>query len=85
MIQVDEWAEWIDAVIPECGIPTAHLPDEVVEVPFLLGIDSRTVEGKPRYGGLFVSLNFGGEKNKPLTQDQRAYVVESVKYALDSL
>lgn len=91
MNRVTEHAEWTSAgalpgaeVIPY--IHTLHLPDDVVQTPFLLCLDSRTNAENPRMGGYWFTLNYGDQMNpKDLTEDQKEYIIETLTFALENL
>jgi hypothetical protein len=83
------WAPWIDACegrTQPVRFGTEHLPAEVVNNEFLFAIDCRSSEeeSKPgrKFGGAWVSLNFGGRENPELSADELEYVLAVVRFAL---
>lgn len=59
----------------DTSLGTEHLPEEVVQTPFVLAIWASTVEGKPRMGGCQGQLTFGDRKNPTdLTADEIEYI-----------
>lgn len=86
MKQLEEWPEWVNgAHKKERGLPVDHLPDAVVGHPFLLAVDMSQDEDDPRTGHINLAVNFGGSMNEPMSAQEIEYVVESVRYALESL
>ncbi len=95
MLRLDGYAPWVTAGedVPEeaAQFNTLHLPEEVVGNLFTLLLDARTVEGQPRAGGYWVSLRYGMDSTnyldnpKDLTDDDKEYILEAVRFALDNL
>lgn len=88
MRRIMDWSnEWIDpSLVQHGGVPTEHLPDEVVNHPFLLGIDCRQDESNPRVGGCWITINFDGRLNpSDLSDQEKEYIVTMIKWALDGL
>jgi hypothetical protein len=77
-------APWIDPKSKKQP-RTYKLPDGVVDNPFYLALEMMTSKSNPRIGAVWLSLNFGGRKNKPLTKDEMKYILSSVKTALEGL
>ncbi len=75
--------EWISI---EKDLDTAHLPDEVVETSFAIGVLACTSVDNPRMGALAVTINFGGKDDpKNLTPDEIEYVEKSFVAVIDRL
>lgn len=84
MRSVSDWPDWIDPSLDTW--PTTHLPDDAVDHPFLLAIDSQQVIDSPREGGCWFTLNFDGRKNPgDLTPGEKAYILGMIQGCLDGL
>ena len=85
LLAVTEWAPWVSTG-PDPGFRTQALPTETVSTPFLFSLESRrTSEAVPRQGGLWFSLNYGGALNPVLRDDDKTYILDMVRVALERL
>lgn len=78
-----EWRENPESVHSKSD--TTHLPYEVVEQPFYLAVEAITEEHDHRHGGLYVAMRIGDDDNRTLSEDEKVYVLEQVRCALDML